>query len=182
MWQDREMQVMQARLPHAVHDQSASPLARYYSHVSVAGTTITSMQLHGPNAESAVPRIAPHLSSQTRGWVRTLLNSGQTVQQIMRKHCQRIKAAMDAGVGLGRDAALMQDVRSNIKKTYLFTWSVCSWTSHRSQVRSLCWAFRQTPCRPHAIQYGHDNVVPMDATFGTNRMKYETSWQFASKS
>jgi len=58
-------------------------------------------------------RVAPHLSSDTRGWVRTLLNSGQTVQQIMRKHQQRVKAAMDAGVSLGRDAALKpQDVRN----------------------------------------------------------------------
>ena len=53
------------------------------------------------------------LTSDTRGWVRTLLNSGQTVQQIMRKHQQRVKAAKDAGVSLGRDASLKpQDVRN----------------------------------------------------------------------
>ncbi len=51
-------------------------------------------------------RAAPRLSSDTRDWVRTLLNGGQTVQQIMRKHQQCVKAAKDASVSLGRDAAL----------------------------------------------------------------------------
>ena len=51
---------------------------------------------------------SPHLSSDDRGWVRTFLDSGQTVQQIV-----HVKAAKDAGVSLGRDASLKrQDVRN----------------------------------------------------------------------
>ncbi len=79
-------------------------VGRHFNNINAAGE-----HPHGPDAGSAVPktaRVAPHLSSDTRGWVRTLLNSGQTVQRIMRKHQQRVKAAKDAGVSLGRDAAL----------------------------------------------------------------------------
>ena len=76
-------------------------VGRHFSHTNAAGE-----HPHGPDAGSEAARVAPHLSSETRGWVRTLLNSGQTVQQIMRKHRQRVKATMDAGVSLGRDAAL----------------------------------------------------------------------------
>lgn len=48
--------------------------------------------------------------------------------------------------------------------------------------QKLVLGLQTDPMQANAIQYGHDNVVPMDATFVTNRMKYETSWQFASKS
>ncbi len=84
-------------------------VGRHFNHTNAAGE-----HPHGPGSEvPKAARVAPHLSSDTRGWVRTLLNSGQTVQQIMRKHQQRVKAAMDAGVSLGRDAALKpQDVRN----------------------------------------------------------------------
>jgi len=86
-------------------------VGRHFSQTNAAGE-----HPYGIDAGSAVPkaaRAAPHLSSDTRGWVRTLLNNGQTLQQIMRKHQQRVKAAKDAGVSLGRDASLKpQDVRN----------------------------------------------------------------------
>ncbi|DBA87977.1 hypothetical protein WJX77_012106 [Trebouxia sp. C0004] len=106
-------------------------VGRHFNHINAAGE-----HPHGQDAGSAVPkaaRVAPPLSSDTRGWVRTLLNSGQTVQQIMRKHQQRVKAAKDAGVSLGRDAALKpQDVR-NCEHTL----AKSTWELHEDEATSI---------------------------------------------
>jgi len=84
-------------------------LGRHFNHTSAARE-----QPHGPDAGSALPKGSSHCSSplfrDTRDWVRTLPNSGQTLQQIMRKTsivCQGCKECQC----LGRDAALKpQDV------------------------------------------------------------------------
>ena len=53
----------------------------------------------------------PFLKDQRVG--QTLLDSGQTVQQIMRKHQRHPAAARDAGVSVAREAVVKpQDVRN----------------------------------------------------------------------
>lgn len=171
-------------------------VGRHFDHANAAGS-----HPHGPNAAPGVPniaRVAPHLSSETRGWVKTLLSSGQTVQKIMLKHQQRLKAAKDAGVSLGRDAKLKpQDVRNCEHTLAESLWklhedeatSVRLFTQQhqkhifiykeqlqpdppQKQGQKFVLGLQTDTMQANAIQHGHDNVVLMDATFGTKHMKF----------
>ena len=81
----------------------------YFKHVNTAGYCC-----HGPDAVgvSSKHQRAPHLSLQSRGWVRTLLSAG--IMEIMRKHLVQKQFAEDECDGkLTRDSFLKrQDVCS----------------------------------------------------------------------
>ena len=67
----------------AVWTEVTRIVGRHFNHVNTAGHCC-----HGPDAVGVGSKHqrAPHLSLQSRGWVRTLLSAGISSKEIMRKH------------------------------------------------------------------------------------------------
>ena len=176
--------------------QPASSLARgrHCDHDNTAGYCC-----HGPDAVSVSSKHqrAPHLSLQSRGWVRTLLRASISSKEIMHKHQKQfaedecaanspetasssVKMCATLSTNLQRkhgSGVRMKQRQYNFSKVTMPRMSPSIESSNqRSLPLTASQVMRRSPfvtgvvtddMRAAVLKYGHNNVVCIDATFAT---------------
>ena len=174
----------------------------YFSHQHLDKSGLPCHGASDPTAAAAKARGAPHLSEEKKQWVRTRLAAGIGHDQILAEHEQLVKdKVLGSGAAqLSRDDIGLsgKDIDNIAARLENLTWrlaaddaeSVRCWTVQNPDkvlfyqqgadaddgTRTPFCLLVQTPWQlEQLVKNGHNSVLCMDATFGTNKWKVQTS-------